>query len=287
MITQLDRYKNSASLDAVAVRETEKRLNQFVDRELKNEVEKFRNFEIINSEKITPYFIKMANCAKNETSLTSIKNDLGSKEFSSKAERDEFIVSYYANLYTKPQNEPQSLGGCIEKFLGNDIVSHPIVHGSILTNSERLKLENPLTLFELDEAVKQANKNSAAGIDGLSGKFILKNWPVLRKPLLRYANCCFAKGTLSDSFRTASIRLIPKKGELGNIKNWRLISLLSNLYKILSCALNNRLKTTTDRITSRAQKGFTSSRYLQEVLINVIEFIGHCNSEKKCNGYFN
>ena len=39
--------------------------------------------------------------------------------------------------------------------------------------------------------------------------------------------------------------------------------------------------TTTDRITSRAQKGFTSSRYLQEVLINVIEFIGHCNSEKK------
>ena len=147
------------------------------------------------------------------------------------------------------------------------------MQGSILTNSERLKLENPLTLFELDKAVKRANKNSAAGIDGLSGKFILKNWPVLRKPLLRYANCCFAKGTLSDSFRTASIRLIPKKGELGNIKNWRLISLLSNLYKILSCALNNRLKTTTDRITSRAQKGFTSSRYLQEVLINVIEFI--------------
>ena len=25
------------------------------------------------------------------------------------------------------------------------------------------------------------------------------------------------------------------------------------------------------------KKGFTSSRYLQEVLINVIEFIGHCN----------
>ena len=34
----------------------------------------------------------------------------------------------------------------------------------------------------------------------------------------------------------------------------------------------------TDTITSRAQKGFTSSKYLQEVLINVIEFIGHCKS---------
>ena len=39
--------------------------------------------------------------------------------------------------------------------------------------------------------------------------------------------------------------------------------------------------TTTDRITSRARKGFTGSHYLQEVLINMIEFIGHCNNEKK------
>ena len=53
---------------------------------------------------------------------------------------------------------------------------------------------------------------------------------------------------------------------------------MSNLYKVLSRAINNRLITTTDRITSRAQKGFTKSRYLQEVLINVIEFIGHCQA---------
>ena len=44
-----------------------------------------------------------------------------------------------------------------------------------------------MTLFELDEAVKKANKKSAAGIDGLSGKFISKFWSILRKPLLRYA----------------------------------------------------------------------------------------------------
>ena len=126
-----------------------------------------------------------------------------------------------------------------------------------------------------------SNKNSAAGGDGISGKFITKFWPLLRRPLLNYAQECFKKGILSDTFRTANIRLIPKKGDLSNIKNWRPISLLSNLYKIISRALSNRLKTTTDRITSRAQKGFTSSRYLQEVLINVIEFIGHCNAEEK------
>ena len=183
----------------------------------------------MNSEKVTPYFIKMANCAKSEASLSKIKNCDGNV-FSSKAERDEFIVQYYEQLYTKPSTEPDNLSGCIESFLGPEIMAHPLVKDSILTKAEQLKLESPLTLFELDEASRNANKKSAAGIDGLSGKFIFRFCPVLRRPLLRYANCCFNNGCLTDTFRTASIRLIPKKDDLGAIKNWRPISLLSNLY---------------------------------------------------------
>ncbi len=33
-----------------------------------------------------------------------------------------------------------------------------------------------------------------------------------------------------------------------------------------------------NRFTSRAQKGFTNHRYIQEVLINVCEKISHCNN---------
>ena len=170
------------------------------------------------------------------------------------------------------------MSGCIEQFLGLDILANPILKNSKLSPAESAKLELPLSLSELDAAVKQANTRSAPGLDGLNTAFITKFWGILRIPLLRYANCCFKKGELTPTFKTASIRLIPKKGSHENIKNWRPISLLSNLYKIISRALNTRLKSTTDTITSRAQKGFTSSRYLQEVLINVIEFIGHCKS---------
>jgi hypothetical protein len=55
-----------------------------------------------------------------------------------------------------------------------------------------------------------------------------------------------------------------------------IISLLSCLYKVASRALNNRLKKVRDTIFSRAQKGFTNERHIQEVLINVIEGIAHC-----------
>ena len=137
-------------------------------------------------------------------------------------------------------------------------------------------LESPLTLAELDKGLAESNKKSAPGPDGLSANFVQKFWKFLRVPLWRYALCSFERGELSPTFRTASVRLIPKKGDISKISNWRPISLLSNLYKVLSRALNNRLKTTIDRITSRAQKGFTT-RYLQEVLINLIENIGTAN----------
>jgi hypothetical protein len=42
--------------------------------------------------------------------------------------------------------------------------------------------------------------------------------------------------------------------------------------------VNNRLKKITDRITSRAQKGFTKSRYLQEVILNITQNISFCRS---------
>jgi hypothetical protein len=51
------------------------------------------------------------------------------------------------------------------------------------------------------------------------------------------------------------------------------------VYKVLSRALNNRLNTILNRVCSRAQKGFNDSRYAQEVLINVLETIAHCNQE--------
>ncbi len=48
------------------------------------------------------------------------------------------------------------------------------------------------------------------------------------------------------------------------------------MYKIISRAVNNRLKSVINRFMSRAQKGFTNHRYIQEVLLNVCETISHC-----------
>jgi hypothetical protein len=108
--------------------------------------------------------------------------------------------------------------------------------------------------------------------------FIKKYWQYFFIPLFNYANTCLDKRMLTTNFRSACIKLIPKKGNLGDLKIWRPISLLSNMYKIISRAINARLNTVVNRTCSRAQKGFNNQRYTQESLINVIETIAHCNT---------
>jgi hypothetical protein len=50
------------------------------------------------------------------------------------------------------------------------------------------------------------------------------------------------------------------------------------MYKIISRAINKRLSKVVNWICSRAQKGYNSCRYAQEVLINVCETIAHCKT---------
>jgi hypothetical protein len=260
------------NLDQISLLEAE--LNNANEKFMRSELEKYRHFEVLNSEKITPAFLKLARCSNAEYSLHDVKDDNG-QAFRSEADRNSYLIDHFAKIYSTPKRDVNRGSGKIEEFLGPDILNNPIVINSKLKLAERESLEGELTLQELDDAVLAANKGSAPGIDGLGMKFIQKYWKFLRVPLRNYALTCFTKGTLTSPFRSACVRLIPKKGDKSKITNWRPISLLSNLYKVLSRALNNRLKTFVSKFTSRAQKGFTDARYIQEVLINVVEAMAY------------
>jgi hypothetical protein len=233
-------------------------------------------FSGLNSEKPTPIFLSLARSSNSSSKLENILDDSGAPFVSNDA-RTERIVRYFEDIYKKPDTDITNYENCITDFLGNDIANHPMVSNSKLSDSERISLEFPLMVEELDKSVDKCNVRSAPGIDGFSNMFIKKFWAYFRIPLHKYSLCCYEKGALTSNFRSASIKLIPKKGEATQLKNWRPISLLSNFYKIISRAINNRINGIVNRICSRAQKGFNNQRYTQECLINVIETIQHCH----------
>jgi hypothetical protein len=180
--------------------ELESSLNSLVDSELRHELSKYSGFEVLNSEKITPFFLSLAKGSQVEAKMDDIRNEAGN-EFASVDERKSFIRQFYANIYRKDPAEPANLDGCIEQFLGPEICANPIVTNSIIPEDIRGRLEMPLTIFELDVSISEANK-SASGMDGMSNCFIKKYWRFFRVPLHRYAGCVLLKKKLTPTFRS-------------------------------------------------------------------------------------
>jgi len=257
------------------IRTLESCLQNLVEKEVADKLCNYMKDDICNNEKMTPRFLTIAKTMIRDN-LSVIRDDQG-RTFDNKKDRQNYIRQFYVDLYNKPANAPQVWHGCIERFLGPDIVNSNTVISSRLTDIEKDDLETPITLGELDAALKKSNKKSAPGIDGSSNKLIEKIWSLVRVPLYRYAQCCFRKGRLTASFSTACIKLIPKKGDTQLLKNWRPISLLSCYYKLLSRVINVRLGKVIDKITGRSLKAYTCNKYLQEVIINITNKISYCN----------
>ncbi len=254
MSTELARLKKDYERNTEEIFSLENKIDKIQDLKMHSKLETSKNFEILNSERITPNFINLSKGAKSEACLSDLKDD-ANNPFETDEHMKIYVRDFYKNLYKSPPCDVNFNENCINEFLGEDIIQSRLVQDSVIPEQLSQEFELPISLAELDVSAEQGNK-SASGMDSLSNCFIKKYWELLRIPLHRYASHCHGTGKLTQNFSTASIKLIPKKGDPAKIKNWRPISLLSCLYKAISRALNNRLKKASGYIFSRAQKGF-------------------------------
>jgi Reverse transcriptase (RNA-dependent DNA polymerase) len=260
----------------------EQELANHLEKLLRDEVENMGIFTRLNNEKITPYFVNLAKQISGSDSTDIIADGTGTT-FENKEANEKYITDFYSDLYKNPPNDKCVTKDDIINFLGDTAGIDEVVN-SKLSDPERASLDRDLQIHELDTAIRECNKKSAPGLDGFSNKFIEHFWHYFRVPLLNYATCCFDKGKLTDTFRTAKIRLIPKKGDKKRIGNWRPISLLSCFYKIVSRAFANRLKRVIDKITNIGQKGYSKTKQCQEVLIQIITGIENCKKKNVRGG---
>lgn len=90
-------------------------------------------------------------------------------------------------------------------------------------------------------------------INGLPVEFYKAFWPIMGQDLLMVLRVSIKKGLLPLSCRRAVITLLPKKGNLQDISNWRPVSLLCSEYKILSKSLAMRLKKVISQVVHSDQ----------------------------------
>ena len=99
------------------------------------------------------------------------------------------------------------------------------------------KLDQPITLEEMDQVVKSFKKGKSPRWDGLTAEFYQHFWDEIRMTLFLSFVESVDNNCLSPSQRIGVINLIPKPKkppDLVFFKNWRPITLLNVDYKILT-----------------------------------------------------
>jgi hypothetical protein len=163
----------------------EKNLNDASERYVLDRLSNFVKTDLLNAEKMTPRFLKIAE-SFNSDDQSVIKDNNGTA-FPDEKSRNEHITNFYRDLYKMPVGARTNFENCIENFLG-ELTNHPVITGCMLSEEERDSLERAVTVEELDEAVEGVNLNSAPGIDGVSNRYIKKFWVFFREPLLWYVS---------------------------------------------------------------------------------------------------
>jgi hypothetical protein len=162
-------------------------------------------FNCLHAEKATSHFLNLAKKTSKGESLEKVRKAEGT-DFGSENEGLDYITNFYSSLYRKDE----TVEGEIEEFLGPAACSHLLVTRSKLTEAEREALDAPLRIEELDVSLNKANVKSAPGVDSISYRYIIRFWHLYRKPLFECTRESFELGIMSDAYRTATIRLLPK-----------------------------------------------------------------------------
>jgi hypothetical protein len=120
-VNKLTVLKNDFEQNANEIIELENKLDRIQDQKLRSKLESSKNFEILNSERITPNFISLSKGSKSGANLSDLRDD-NNLPFSSDGHMKEYVSNFYKNLYKSPPCDVAFNENCINDFLGNDIV---------------------------------------------------------------------------------------------------------------------------------------------------------------------
>ena len=110
--------------------------------------------------------------------------------------------------------------------------------------------------------------DKAPGPDGFTMAFFHKCWNVVEKDVMDFFDYFHRHFEFELPLNASFLTLIPKKCNVVNIEDFRPISLVCSIYKLLSKVLANRLRVVLDNLIFETQNSFVGRRQiLDSVLI--------------------
>lgn len=146
------------------------------------------------------------------------------------------------------------------KLYARDGLERPIIENLFsccMDEEEVSSLESVFSKDEVKEAVFSMDKDKSLGLDGFSSLFYQECWVVV-KYLMEVFNEFYDSCTINKSTNATFIVLVPKKEDVCDFFDFRPISLMSSLYKIIVKVLSMRIRKLMGGLVSTFQGAFVN-----------------------------
>ncbi|GKV13309.1 hypothetical protein SLEP1_g24337 [Rubroshorea leprosula] len=219
--------------------------------------QKSRSNWVCEGDANTRFFHRIANGRKAQNLISGLWCDGVWVEDPIQVKKE--VVNYFSKLYQGDLwNRPKPQG----------------INFKQISTEDKQWLERPFSIEEIEEGLRSCEGSKAPGPDGYNFSFLKFAWNSLKENFMSFFKDFHRNGRLVSGLNSSFLTLIPKKLNTGNLKDYRPISLIGCMYKLLSKVLANRLKAVLPAIISETQSAFLGGRQLVDgvlVLNEVVE----------------
>lgn len=142
-------------------------------------------------------------------------------------------------------------------------------------------LESLITHEEIDTVVRSLPNNKSPGPDGFNNEFVKASWPVIKADYYKLCESFYNGNCYLESINSSFITLLPKFDDPKSVSDYRPISLLNSLVKLITKLLANRLQVHIRSLVHKNQYVFIRTRIIQDCFAWAFEYIHLCHHSKK------
>ena len=156
---------------------------------------------------------------------------------------------------------------CSELYSGEIDCSSKVAELSQISPPATDDNNDDILLEEVQSAIKKLKKNKSAGTDGITAEMIRAGGEALTRQIHLLCNQVWKEERFPEEWTQSMIVIIPKKGDLKECTNYRTISLISHMCKVMLMVLLERLKAQMEPNLAEEQAGFRRDRStIQQIL---------------------